>query len=129
MRALMWAVINWEIPEGKPLLDYAIGGKTGSANLLDENGKYVKRALRTTVAAAFPMNNPRYVVVAFLEHPKGIQETWNFNTAGWNTKPIVLDMIIQMASYLGVPAQNEMELPGYVKRAIETSLTYKKQKD
>lgn len=129
MRALMWAVINWEIPEGKPLLDYAIGGKTGSANLLDENGKYVKRALRTTVAAAFPMNEPRYVVVAFLENPKGIKETWNFNTAGWNTKPIVLDMIIQMASYLGVPAQNEMELPSYVKRAIETSLTYKKQKD
>lgn len=129
MRSLMWAVINWEIAEGKPLRDYAIGGKTGSANLLDEKGKYVRGALRTTVVATFPMNDPQYVVVAFLENPKGIKETWNFNTAGWNTKPIVLDMIIQMASYLGVPAQNEMELPGYVKRAIETSLTYKKQRN
>ncbi len=129
MRPLMWSVINWEIEEGKPLREYAIGGKTGSANLLDEKGKYVKGALRTTVAAAFPMNDPKYVVVAFLERPRGIKETWNFNTAGWNTKPIVLDMIIQMASYLGVPPQNEMELPGYIKRAIETSLNAKKKRN
>lgn len=128
MRNMMWGVVNWDLKENNQILDYAVGGKTGSANLLDANGKYVKGSLRTTFVGAFPMNGPQYAVIGFLENPHGIKETMNFNTAGWNAKPVVLDMIIQIASYLGVPAQNKMDLPPYEKRAIEISIEKNKKK-
>ena len=45
---------------------YRVGGKTGSAEKPSAGG-YRKKLLVSTFAAAFPMDNPRYVVVAMLD--------------------------------------------------------------
>ncbi len=126
MRHLMWSVINWDIKETNPIFPYAVGGKTGSANLL-ENGKYVKGTLRTTFVGVFPMNAPKYAVLVVLDNPRGIKETWNFNTAGWNAKPIGLEIITQIAPYLGVAPQEHWEQPAYIQRSIEASKAAKKR--
>ncbi|MBQ8251662.1 MAG: penicillin-binding protein 2 [Alphaproteobacteria bacterium] len=126
MRHMMWGVINWNLKESDPIRAYAVGGKTGSANLL-KNGKYVQGSLRTTFVCAFPMNDPKYAVLVVLENPQRIKETFNFNTAGWNAKPTGLQIVSEIAPYLGVPAQEEWEQPSYMKRAIETSLNAKKR--
>ncbi len=126
MRHMMWGVINWNLKENDPIRAYAVGGKTGSANLL-KNGKYVQGSLRTTFVCAFPMNEPKYAVLVVLENPQRIKETFNFNTAGWNAKPTGLQIVSEIAPYLGVPAQEEWEQPNYMKRAIETSLNAKKR--
>lgn len=126
MRHMMWGVINWNLKESDPIRAYAVGGKTGSANLL-KNGKYVQGSLRTTFVCAFPMNAPKYAVLVVLENPQRIKETFNFNTAGWNAKPTGLQIVSEIAPYLGVPAQEDWEQPNYMKRAIETSLNAKKR--
>ena len=126
MRHMMWGVINWNLKENDPIRAYAVGGKTGSANLL-KNGKYVQGSLRTTFVCAFPMNAPKYAVLVVLENPQRIKETFNFNTAGWNAKPTGLQIVSEIAPYLGVPAQEEWEQPNYMTRAIETSLNAKKR--
>ncbi len=126
MRRMMWAVVNWDIKKTDPVAGYAVGGKTGSANLL-ENGKYVLGALRTTFVGAFPMNDPKYAVLVTLENPKRTKETWMFNTAGWNAKPVALDIVAQIAPYLGVAPQERWEQPSYIQEAIDESLQHKKR--
>lgn len=120
IRHMMWGVINWDLKSDDPIRQYVVGGKTGSANLI-KNGKYVEGSLRTTFVCAFPLNKPRYAVLVVLENPKKIKETHNFNTAGWNAKPTGLQIVQEIAPYLGVGPQPEWEQPSYMQRSIENS--------
>lgn len=126
IRHMMWAVINWDMKESNPVAGYAVGGKTGSANLL-ENGRYVQGRLRTSFVGAFPMNDPQYVVLITLENPKKIKETWMFNTAGWNAKPIGLEIISRIAPYVGVQSAERWVQPAYIDNAIASSKQHKKR--
>jgi len=56
----------------------------------------------TTFAAAFPMDDPKYVVIAMLDEPKGTKETYGFRGAGWNSAPVVSKVISRIAPVLGV---------------------------
>src|SRR3546814_8787442 len=60
---------------------YRIGGKTGSAEKPEE-GRYNKTSLVTTFAAAFPMDNPRYVVLTMMDEPKGNAQTFGLRKIG-----------------------------------------------
>ena len=127
IRPMMWAVVNWDLKKNHPVAKYAVGGKTGTANLI-ENGKYVQGKSRTTFVGVFPMNAPKYAVLVVLEDPKRIKETWNFNTAGWNAKPVALEIIAGIAPHLGVQPVAEYKLPAYVQKSIDISTEAKKKK-
>ena len=127
MRHMMWGVINWQITEKDLGYGYAIGGKTGTANLI-KNGKYVQGSSRTSFVGAFPMNDPKYAVMVTLEDPKVIPETKGFNNAGWNAKPTGLMIMERIASYLGIAPEEPWAQPSYMKRAITNSLEAKKAK-
>lgn len=126
MRHLMWAVVNYELPSKSPVALYAVGGKTGSANLLDERGKYIEGKLRTTFVGVFPMTNPKYIVMVSYTDPKKVKETFMFNAAGWNAKATGLQIIGDIAPYLGVEPVENWEQPGYITRAFERSRAAKK---
>lgn len=127
LRHMMWAVLNWNAKKDSVEYQYAVGGKTGSANLL-KNGRYVEGVLRTTFVAAFPMNDPKYAILVMLENPKKIKETYMMNAAGWNAKPTGLKLISQIAPYLGISPVEEWEQPAYIEQAIERSKNYKKKR-
>lgn len=100
MRALMRLVVM----EGSKKADvpgYAVGGKTGSAEKVSKGG-YTQTARRTSFVAAFPIDQPRYVVMVMLDEPQGIDETYNFATAGWNAAPTAGNIIANIAPLLGV---------------------------
>jgi len=80
---------------------YRIGGKTGTAEKPGVGG-YQRKSLITTFAAAFPMDNPKYVVIATLDEPKGIKETYGFATAGWNAAPTVKAVVQRVGPILGI---------------------------
>lgn len=126
MRHLMWGVVNYELPSKSPVALYAVGGKTGSANLLDERGKYIEGKLRTTFVGAFPMTDPQYIVLVSYTDPKKVKETFMFNAAGWNAKATGLQIIGDIAPYLGVKPVESWEQPGYITRAFERSRAAKK---
>ena len=101
MRALMRLVIL----EGSKKADvkgYFVGGKTGSAEKVSQYGRYIQSARRTSFVAAFPIDRPRYVVMVMLDEPQGIEETYNFSTAGWNAAPTAGNVIAHVAPLLGV---------------------------
>ncbi|HEY0626248.1 MAG TPA: penicillin-binding protein 2 [Allosphingosinicella sp.] len=90
---------------------YRVGGKTGTAEKSGSGG-YSKKVNVSTFAAAFPMDNPRYVVIAMLDAPKATADTFGYTTAGWVSAPIVSKVIARTGSLLGVipDERRDMEL-------------------
>ncbi len=79
---------------------YTIGGKTGTAEKI-ENGRYVSDKRRNSFLSAFPMDDPRYVVLVVLDEPKREREGTG-TTAGWNAAPTVGAIVRRSAPMLGV---------------------------
>ena len=80
---------------------YRVGGKTGTAQKII-NHQYSKTINITSFAGVFPMDEPRYVIIAMLDEPKPIKETYGFNTAAFNVAPVVSGTISRIAPMLGV---------------------------
>ncbi|MDY0958312.1 MULTISPECIES: peptidoglycan D,D-transpeptidase FtsI family protein [unclassified Sphingomonas] len=80
---------------------YRVGGKTGTAEAAVAGG-YDRSRNVATFAAAFPMDAPRYVVLAMLDSPKGTKETGGWKTAAWNAAPVVGRTITRVGAMLGV---------------------------
>ena len=53
------------------------------------------------------MNAPRYVVMAHLDEPKGIKESYGYATGGWTAAPVVGRVIAQIAPLLGIVPVDE----------------------
>lgn len=87
---------------------YRVGGKTGTAEKAVD-GRYSRKAMITTFVGAFPIEAPRYVVLAMLDEPQGTKETHNFATAGWNVAPVVGELITHIGPILGVPGTPDPE--------------------
>lgn len=80
---------------------YAVGGKTGTAEKAVAGG-YKRNALVSSFAAAFPMNDPKYVVLVMIDEPNGTSNTQGFATGGWTAAPIVSRIILRTGPLLGV---------------------------
>ena len=80
---------------------YRVGGKTGTAEAAVAGG-YDRSRNVATFAAAFPMDAPRYVVLAMLDSPLGTKETSGWKTAAWNAAPVVGRTIARTGAMLGV---------------------------
>jgi len=89
---------------------YEIGGKTGTTELLDENGKYLKDENLTSFVAVFPTSKPRYVVLAMVENPKKIKEENYSITGATVAAPLVKNIISRMIEIIGIPPNNKNEI-------------------
>lgn len=101
MRQLLRMIVAAGTGRSADAKGYRVGGKTGSAEKPYEGG-YKKSSLVTTFAAAFPMDNPRYVVLAMMDEPKGNAETFGLRTAAWTASPVVKRVIERIGPMLGV---------------------------
>jgi len=101
MRQLLRMIVSDGTGRKADAPGYRIGGKTGSAEKPSEGG-YNKTSLVSTFSAAFPMDNPRYVVIAMLDEPKGTAATSFQRTAGWTAAPIVQKVVSRVGPMLGV---------------------------
>jgi cell division protein FtsI (penicillin-binding protein 3) len=80
---------------------YRVGGKTGTAEKSTAGG-YSKSSNVSTFAAAFPMDDPRYVVITMMDAPKGTSDTYGFTSAAWTAAPVVSRVISRVGPLLGV---------------------------
>ena len=121
MLPMMWAVVNWDPWTKNPAKYYAVGGKTGTANMKDGRS-YNTNKVRTSFVGVFPVTEPKYVVQVTLLNPKGIKETFMFNNAGWNAKTVGLMIINEIAPYLNVAPVVDYQPPAFVQKSIDISL-------
>jgi cell division protein FtsI (penicillin-binding protein 3) len=89
---------------------FRVGGKTGTAEKI-EFGRYVKNKNMNSFLAAFPMDNPQYVVLVVLDEPK-VPGSDRAELAGISTTPPVSGIIRRIAPMLGVqPRFDTVPLP------------------
>jgi len=79
---------------------YRVGGKTGTAEKV-VNGRYSNDKRFNAFLAAFPMDDPQYVVLSIIDEPKP-EKPGVGATAGMNAAPIVANIIRRAGALLGV---------------------------
>lgn len=84
---------------------YRVGGKTGTADLA-AGGVYESKAVISSFAGAFPMDDPKYLTFVMLLEPKGTEETGGQRTASTNAAPVTGRLVARIASQLGVEPLN-----------------------
>ncbi|HYD37938.1 MAG TPA: penicillin-binding protein 2 [Allosphingosinicella sp.] len=109
MRSLLRLVVTDGTGGKADAPGYRVGGKTGTAEKI-VGGRYTGAAVVTTFAGVFPMDEPRYVVVAMLDDPKATADTYGFHTAGWNVAPVVSRVIGRIGALLGVQPDSTREV-------------------
>ena len=98
MRQLLRMIVSAGTGRSADAKGFRVGGKTGSAEKPQE-GRYNKTSLVTTFASAFPMDNPRYVVVAIMDEATG---QYGLRTAAWTAAPVVKRVIERTGPMMGV---------------------------
>ncbi|QDH13004.1 penicillin-binding protein 2 [Formicincola oecophyllae] len=81
---------------------YLVGGKTGTAEKIGANGRYLKHVNITAFTGMFPMNAPRYALYVMLDAPHGTAATHGYTTAGWIAAPLFSQMVRRVAPMLGM---------------------------
>ena len=80
---------------------YGVMGKTGTAEKPAVGG-YDEKRMVTSFVAAFPYEDPTYVVMITYDEPKAVEGTYGWATAGWNAAPTAGAVIERIAPMLGV---------------------------
>ncbi|WP_234710588.1 peptidoglycan D,D-transpeptidase FtsI family protein [Sinorhizobium arboris] len=82
---------------------YVIGGKTGTAEKVVQ-GRYSKVLNVTSFMGIVPADNPRYLLLALLDEPRGLTETYGNRTSGWNAVPLGAALYQRILPMLLTPA-------------------------
>ncbi len=102
IRLLTHLVVQYGSGRKAQVEGYLIGGKTGTAEKLDANGGYAEDLLLSSFAAAFPINDPEYVVLVLIDEPQGIEESYGYATGGWTAAPTVGNIIARIGPLAGI---------------------------
>lgn len=96
-------LFDWNATKGsgkRALVEgFNVGGKTGTAEKV-VNGRYSNEKNFNVFIAAFPIHEPQYAVLTFIDEPKTGEG--GGRTAGLNAAPMVQDIISRSAAILGV---------------------------
>ena len=102
VRLLMHLVVRYGSGRKAQVEGYLIGGKTGTAEKLDANGGYDEDNLLSSFVSAFPIDDPRYVVLVMIDEPQGIEESYGYATGGWTAAPTVGQIIARIGPLAGI---------------------------
>ncbi len=102
MRYLMRLVVERGTGRKARVPGYLIGGKTGTAEKVDGNGRYQRNARLSSFVAAFPIDAPRYALLVVVDEPKGNKSSHGYATGGWVAAPAIARIIDRMAPMVGI---------------------------
>lgn len=120
MRDLMREVVTDGTASFGEVPGYAVGGKTGTADMpRAAGGGYYEDRNLTTFAASFPMDNPEYVLIVTLQEPAETSGPEPRRTAGWTAVPVTAEIIRRAAPLLGLRPSIETEASYRVSSASE----------
>ncbi len=113
LRAMLRDVVNSPIGTAKfaRTEGYDIGGKTGTADKLRPNGGYYKDKNVNTFASAFPMSDPKYVLVVTMDEPHNKEGNSEQQTAGWTVVPIARQIVERVAPLLNLRPVYTPDIP------------------
>jgi cell division protein FtsI (penicillin-binding protein 3) len=101
LRQLMRLVVQIGTGKKANAPGYLVGGKTGTADKQKGHG-YATNTRLATFVAAFPMNDPRFAILAMVDEPKPNATSHGYATAGWVTAPVVGAVVQRIAPLYGL---------------------------
>jgi len=101
LRQLMRLVVQAGTGKKADVPGYLVGGKTGTADKSSGRG-YNENARLASFVAAFPMNAPRFAVLAMIDEPKPNANSHGYATAGWVAAPVISAVVQRMAPLYGM---------------------------
>ena len=84
-----------------------VGGKTGTARTY-KNGNYNKDHKLTSFISAFPIHEPKYVLLTVIDRPRGVEEDFYWTYAGYNAAKVNKQIIDRIGPILAI--NNKYEL-------------------
>jgi len=107
MRELFRLVVQAGTGKAAEAPGYLVGGKTGTAEKTLAKG-YSTNARLASFVGAFPISDPRYIVLVMVDEPKPNAHSYGFATGGWVAAPVVSRVVQRMAPLLGMaPMPND----------------------
>lgn len=110
VNAMMRAVVTDGTASFGEVEGYAVGGKTGTADMPRPQGGYYDDRNLNTFASAFPMNDPQYVLIVTLQEASDPSGSEPRRTAGWTAVPFAAEIIRRTGPLLGLRPDVEYPL-------------------
>ena len=106
MRTIFRAIVVAGTGRNADAFGYRVGGKTGTAEKI-EGGKYSKTKVMSSFVGAFPITDPKYMVIAIVDDPKEISPGVR-PTGGKVAAPVVHNVVMRTGTILGIrPLTND----------------------
>ncbi|MEZ5826030.1 MAG: penicillin-binding protein 2 [Geminicoccaceae bacterium] len=103
LRWLMWLTVERGTGTHARTAGYLVGGKTGTADKPHEDRRgYERGAVIASFIGAFPVHDPRYIVLASLDEPQGNDETLGYRYGGWTAAPVVRQIVDRLGPIMGI---------------------------
>ena len=87
---------------------YLVGGKTGTAEKVNQNGGYSKKQNIVAFTAAYPMNSPQFVITIMIDNPKGQKFSSGYRTAGWVAAPVIKRLVTRISPILNIKPKTKV---------------------
>lgn len=126
MRRLLRLVVQNGTGRNGNAEGYLVGGKTGTAEKSGHKG-YNRKSLLSSFVAAYPLNDPQFVVLVMVDEPKGNKKSFGYATGGWVAAPAVKRIISRMAPLYGILPIDEKSPE--IRRDLEIKLPTQKGKN
>lgn len=81
---------------------YAVGGKTGTAQVASHKGGYSLNDYTGSFVGIFPINNPQFVILVTVFDPKGV------NFGGEVAAPVVAKLVSMLAAYYKIEGSDNV---------------------
>ncbi len=81
---------------------YAVGGKTGTAQVASHKGGYSLNDYTGSFVGIFPINNPQFVILVTVFDPKGV------NYGGEVAAPVVAKLVSMLAAYYKIEGSDNV---------------------
>lgn len=101
MRELLASVVEEGTGRNGAVDGYRVGGKTGTANKLGDDGRYTEETRASFVGMA-PINDPQVVVAVLVDSPE-----YDYRTGGLAAAPVFSQIMEQALHRLGVSPDGE----------------------
>ena len=87
---------------------YLVGGKTGTAEKVNQTGRYSKKQNIVAFTAAYPMDDPQFVITIMIDNPKGHKFSFGYRTAGWVAAPVIKRLVTRISPILNIKPETKV---------------------
>ncbi|MCS6878693.1 MAG: penicillin-binding protein 2 [Geminicoccaceae bacterium] len=102
LRWMMWLAVAEGTAKRAAVPGYLLGGKTGTADKAGRGG-YRRGAVLASFVGVFPLERPRYLVLAMLDEPQATRASGGTRYGGQVAAPVVAAIVARIGPLLGVP--------------------------